>query len=322
MNLKSVATLVYLGSLLIPLPALATNAGDRPAATVNGVTIAVAEYRQELDRALRTLGTDQAKISESRIAELKRETLDDLIGRQLLYSECVVKGIVVPRSEVDAQLAQLRKQFAGEKEFSEALATAKLDEESLRRQLVRGMTLQRYITREFAPQVKVTDDDVEEYYESHRKEFHAPLKVRMSHILIRLKEGDSRTQAEETLKRLRSRAVVGEDFAALAREFSQCFSRDRGGDLGYFSPGELKGEMEKATFSLPKNGVSDVVEDRFGLHLVKVTDIQPERDLPYTEVSDRIREDLRRRRTADEVARHVRKLREKATVELLLKDEE
>ena len=86
--------------------------------------------------------------------------------------------------------------------------------------------------------------------------------VRASHILV---------DKEEDAWAIKSRITEGEDFSKLAKEYSKCPSKDKGGDLGYFNRGQMVPEFEYAAFSTPVGEVSDPVKTRFGWHLIKVT---------------------------------------------------
>lgn len=86
--------------------------------------------------------------------------------------------------------------------------------------------------------------------------------VRASHILV---------ESEDEAWALKSRLTEGEDFEKLAKEYSKCPSKDKGGDLGYFNRGQMVPEFEYAAFSTPVGEVSDPVKTRFGWHLIKVT---------------------------------------------------
>lgn len=86
--------------------------------------------------------------------------------------------------------------------------------------------------------------------------------VRARHILV-----DSENQAWA----LKSRITEGESFEVLAQKYSQCPSKEKGGDLGYFNRGQMVPEFEKVAFETPIGEVSDPVKTRFGWHLIKVT---------------------------------------------------
>lgn len=103
------------------------------------------------------------------------------------------------------------------------------------------------------------------------------VQVRARHILLRLAP-DASAQVRDSVQALaaslRDRARAGEDFAALAREYSADGSAQQGGDLGFFGRGQMVGPFEEAAFALQPGGISDVVETPFGLHVIKVEEKQ------------------------------------------------
>ena len=88
-------------------------------------------------------------------------------------------------------------------------------------------------------------------------------EVKASHILV-----EKRSEAERILEELKK----GTDFSELAKKYSGCPSKKRGGDLGWFGRGRMVPEFEKAAFSLKKGELSDIVKTQFGYHIIKVTD--------------------------------------------------
>lgn len=126
------------------------------------------------------------------------------------------------------------------------------------------------------------------------------LSVRARHILLRLAPDATPAQRDSLLTQaeaLRQRAVSGADFAALAREYSQDpGSAAQGGDLGFFSRGQMVGPFEAAAFSLQVGEVSPVVETPFGLHIIKVE----ERRLPnFAEIKEAFREEVKAMRVRE-----------------------
>ena len=140
-------------------------------------------------------------------------------------------------------------------------------------------------------QVEVPEQAVVHYFEYHRDTFVEPEQVKASHILFKLpaSAGDDqdrrvREKAESVLKLARD----GEDFAGLAVEYSEGPSGPDGGDLGYFTRGQMVEAFEEAAFALEQGEISDVVRTQFGYHIIKVEDINPRREKPLDEVREEI----------------------------------
>jgi peptidyl-prolyl cis-trans isomerase D len=165
----------------------------------------------------------------------------------------------------------------------------------------------------YRDQVTVYTGDVEEYYDSHIEDFSMPEELRMRHILLLLPPGSDesvRTEKRKTLEGLLGRIRAGEDFAELAKAYSEdASSRQAGGDLGYVKRGKLVPEVEGVAFGLKPGEVSDIVSSSYGLHLIKVEDYRASKVEPLEDVQEKIRATLTEekgwrlaRRKAEEVS--------------------
>ena len=131
------------------------------------------------------------------------------------------------------------------------------------------------------------------------------VQVRARHILLRMPPDAGPAQRDSVARLaadLQRRAAGGEDFAALAREYSQDGSAQQGGDLGFFGRNQMVAPFEQAAFALAVGEVSDVVETPFGLHVIKVEDKQTP---DFEEMRDRFREMAIQRRSADAEASYI-----------------
>ncbi len=148
----------------------------------------------------------------------------------------------------------------------------------------------------YREQVKVYTGDIEEYYDSHIEEFSKPEDLRMRHILLRLPpdaDESVRMEKRKTLEGILERVRAGEDFAELAKIYSEdTGSKKSGGDLGYVKRGKLVPEVESAAFALKPGEVSDIVSSPYGLHLIKVEDYRESSVEPLEDVKEKIRETL------------------------------
>lgn len=126
--------------------------------------------------------------------------------------------------------------------------------------------LAKELEEEISSNIEVTDKEVAKYYDEHKDKFSTPPKIKVRHILVKTKE-----EAEEVLKEIKG----GKDFAALAKERSNCPSAKKGGDLGLISKGRMDPAFEKAAFALGEGDISDVVKTSYGYHIIKVEDKSP-----------------------------------------------
>ncbi len=144
-------------------------------------------------------------------------------------------------------------------------------------------------------QVKVTDAEIRDYYEYHLDTFKQPKKVRARHILFKL--GEDATEEEKEAVRKKAQEILkkvnqGEDFAALAEKYSEGPTSSKGGDLGYFSAGQMVKPFEDAAMAMKEGEVSEPVRTQFGYHLIKVEDIKEARTKPLDEVQNQIKENI------------------------------
>ena len=172
-----------------------------------------------------------------------------------------------------------------------------------------------YAPEDFESDASVSEDEVLDFYNTHKDDrFTEEKQVQVRHILFSLADGvsDERKAAtRSTAHRILERARKGEDFAALAEEYSQdTGTASNGGDLGFFGRGRMVKPFEEAAFGMEVGQVSDLVETTFGFHIIKVEAIQPERIKPLEEVADTVTEELLERKSraiAEQRAREDRK---------------
>ncbi|MDF0749182.1 SurA N-terminal domain-containing protein [Marinobacter sp. 71-i] len=148
-----------------------------------------------------------------------------------------------------------------------------------------------------AETVEISDEQLREYYEQRSSEL-AREERRASHILI--EDGE---EADETIATIQERLAAGESFAALAKEFSvDTVSAEQGGDLGYAERGVYDPAFEEALFALEEGEVSDPVSTSFGIHLIKLEDVQKTEAPPLAELKDQLRRELAQREATERFA--------------------
>jgi parvulin-like peptidyl-prolyl isomerase len=317
-----------LALLLSGLLPVGATAGERTvkaptAAEVNGTAIGVQDYQRELERVKRQKGIVDKNADEARLAELKREALENLIIREILFQESVRQGITVDGPAIDREMEQLKGQFASPGQFADSLERVRMNEAVVREQVGRGLAIRALIDRSVGKGGAVTDEEADRYFEQHKGDFTRQPQVHLSHILLTLDAKATEKEKQEARDRmsaLRAKLLAGEEFAALAAVNSDCQSKNRGGDIGWFAPGQLTAEVEKAVTPLKAGELSEVVEDRFGLHVIKVLERRDAFTPKPAEVREKVKGLVRQEKNLINLQRYVKGLRDAAKVELLLRD--
>ena len=315
------ATATGLACLTLPEFATGKPAAEDKVATVNGSVITQEELDREVNLVRQRFVSMGRPMGEIQPIAIRGQVLESLIGRELLYQEGQKKGIKIEKERLETEYEGLKKRFSSEEEFESRLSTLKISEEEVKSQIERGMLIQELIDKEIAEKVVIPEKDVKDYYTSHPDSFKQPEQVRASHILMKVDpqvDAQQKAAARKKLEELRQRLLKGEDFVALAREYSEGPSSVKGGDLGYFGRGQMVKPFEDVAFALEIGELSDVVETRFGYHLIKVTGKKPETVIAYADIKERLQQYLKDEKVQQEVNAYVEDLKTKAKVEKFL----
>jgi len=142
------------------------------------------------------------------------------------------------------------------------------------------IVISKFIEDQLSKNIKIADKEMEDYYKLHKKEFITPDKYKASHILV---------STEADAKKVLDRLNKGEDFAKVAKEASIDPSKTNGGDLGYFTEGQMIPDFESACFKLKPGQTSGIVKTQFGYHIIKLTDKKLSETKTLSEVSGQIK---------------------------------
>jgi parvulin-like peptidyl-prolyl isomerase len=168
--------------------------------------------------------------------------------------------------------------------------------------------------------INVGDSEVQSYYDRHMKS--ANVQLRASHIFVAIPaDADNATvmEREKLAKALLERAQKGEDFAKLAREYSEdAGTRNEGGDLGFIGRDILPKPLEELVFSMRVGEVRGPVRADRGFHVIKLVDRRTKDAKPFAEVQDEIRIRLRQREMERQTKIYLGELRKKTLVDIRL----
>jgi peptidyl-prolyl cis-trans isomerase SurA len=322
-NALLLAALVAAGAAEAPAAARPSRVLNRVAATVNGDVVTLRDLEQRAGASLeRAEALPPGPARDRARGAALRTAFDQLVAERLFESQAAALGVDVGEAEVDAAIDEIkRRNQLDDAALEQALAQQGLDRPSFRKAVKRDLESMRILQVKVRNRVKVTDEDVKAYWQSHPQEFRQDEEVRVRHLFLALPptagaEDEARALAKAT--RLVARARAGEDFAALARAESEGPSARDGGDLGWLRRGQIQAELEKAAFGLPPGGVSDVVRTRAGLQILYVEERRGGGARPFDEVKEEIRARLVNDQAESYRNQFVAELRKEATIDLRL----
>jgi peptidyl-prolyl cis-trans isomerase SurA len=250
---------------------------DRVVAVVDNEIILFSELEGQL-QLLAVQGAVTIK-SEADRDSLRNEILDKMIeDKVLLVQARRDTTIEVTNQEVDdaltRQIAGIKSQFPNEQAFQEQLRAEGLTLRELRDQYkdeVEKQLLKEKLLQNRLAQVKVSTGEVRQFYEDNLDSLpEKPAGVKLAHILISVNPGkETRDSLYNYASLIREKVLEGEDFSALAKNYSDDPSGAEGGELGWFGRNEMVPEFEKAAFSLQPGDISEIVETQFGYHIIR-----------------------------------------------------
>jgi peptidyl-prolyl cis-trans isomerase C len=287
-------------------------------AVVNGNKILNKEFSREITRIKQQFAASGRKIEDGKFKEILNDVLENLIERELLYQECLKNKITVSSEEIDKQLETMKKRFPDEEKFKMALAQMGMTPEILKFEMNRGMIVQKYINSSVADKVKVSDADADSFYKMNPQMFKQPAKVKASHILIKVDQNAGeydKKAAKDKILAIKEKLKKGADFAKIAKESSECPSSARGGDLGLFGKGQMVPPFQNAAFSQKIGEVGEVVETRFGFHLIKVMEQKTESVVSFDTAKTQIIQKLKQDKVHGKVKELLAKLKTSAKIE-------
>jgi peptidyl-prolyl cis-trans isomerase C len=268
-----------------PPEAKAPAAAAKPPAVVNGEAITQAE----LDLAIKQVGPGPLELPEAKRQEMHKEILQFLIDDKLLSQFLAKSAPAVAPAEVDKKVTELTERLKKDgKTLTDLLRDSNQTEATLRADILHRLQWEAYA------RTKITDEVAERYHKEY-KDFFDRNTVKVSHIVLRVAPNASeadKTAARKKLEGLRAQIAENKlDFAAAAKEHSQCPSAAGGGDIGFIPRKWVVEEnFAKAAFALQVGQVSDIVQTGYGLHLIKVTERKAGTPTEFAKIKEDVRE--------------------------------
>jgi len=290
-------------------------------ALVNNDPIHYTDVDKAIKQFLNQLGKDTNQFqSQQTDTALWQEALEWIISIRLLAQEAKQQKIQVDNKEIDMVINTIKRRFPAEQKFLEALTEAELTVEQFTANLTKELMVQKLLDQQVASQVKdVTEAEALQYYNEHGDVFLQDEQIRVHHILFKVSETADpakETDVENRARRVLQRIKKGEDFENLARQFSEDPSALKGGDIGFFSRGDMIKNFEDAAFALQPGEVSDLVRTPLGFHIIRLDESKQSQQVPFEEVKAQIKLRLKQENSNKLFEQYVEKLKAKADIKI------
>jgi peptidyl-prolyl cis-trans isomerase C len=295
-----------------------TLAGGAAVAKVNGVLLT----EEDLDEAMNEIVPAAAfhgAITDEKKIKYRPEAIQLLVDKELLYQEALALGMKVSKDRIRKAKEDRVKSMGGEGVFKRALKQRGITEREYENKLERNFLIKDIKNAEMEDKAKISDEEVKAYYERNKKGYIRPDAFRLRHILISVKPNATEEQRAQRLKRAEealAKANAGQDIGELAWNYSDDPYRVKGGDLGLVHKGRLDPDLEKEVLKLQKGQLSGIIETIYGYHIVKVEDRVPGGQMSLSDVSDKIRSELKVKKLEELKDTYLARLREKAKIEI------
>ena len=292
---------------------------DRLLATVNGKKIMRSEIDAMILERVPNISSLPEMIREGYFVKIRPQALDGYIVEMLLEDELEAQKIVVADSEIMAKIEEIAIQNnMSLEQLEEKLKSVKKDIASLKKDVEKNLKYEKLFSN-FAGDISVSDEDVQKHYEENKSEFDVKEQVRASHILVKFDHNatdEQKAEAKKKIEDILAKVKAGEDFAELAKQYSDCPSgKNNEGDLGFFTRDKMVKPFSDAAFSMNVGDVSDIVETNFGYHIIKVTDKTEASERTFEDVKEEIKSNLERQKRSQSSTEYVEQLKKRAKIE-------
>jgi peptidyl-prolyl cis-trans isomerase C len=291
-------------------------------AKADGVTVTRPEFEKAKADFLAQSGMNPAQLPEEMKPMLEKRVLEQKVTQELLLVRGEKMQIPDLDKKVEAEVAKIKSQFPSEEVFQDHLKQIGFDSNRLNEEIRNSVIINAVLEANIPKEAEPTEPEIKKFYTEHKEEFVQPKQVKASHILVKVESGANETEKTEkkkAIEKARARVIEGEDFGKVAGEVSEDpGSAKQGGDLGFFTQGQMVPEFDQVAFSSKKGQVSKVFSTNYGYHFLKVTDTKPEQTISFAQAKPQIAEHLKQQRQKEAIETFIKKVQDEGKIEYLI----
>lgn len=293
-------------------------ASDKVIVTVNGAKIMQSQCDELLAPTLAQMKKQDRVPSEQEMGMMRKKAADSLVMDKLIGERMKAAKLEVTDADIKSMIEkEATKRGMTYEVFMSMLSSNGMAEADVKKQVRSFVGTEKVIEAAMKDKVKpVTEAEAKKYYDENISMYTNDEEVKASHILIKTEGMDEadKTKAKTDLGGILSKVKDGADFSELAKTHSGCPSSAKGGDLGFFTRGRMVKPFSDAAFPMKVGEVSDIVETRFGYHIIKVTDRKEAGTQSFESVKDSVIERLGQKSKGEFARGYIKEVRSGATI--------
>lgn len=246
---------------------------------------------------------------------LRKQLIELFITRSILTSEIEKKNIQASPEEVKMAIDNIKASLPPNKKVDDFFKENKITQDDI----ILAVKVEKFRNMEIGKSIKPTQKEISKFYKDNPTLFNQPESVHVRHILVTVGKDDSekvKAEKKEKIENIRKQLVNGGNFAELARKYSDCPSKEAGGDLSFIKRGQMVKDFENAAFSQEMNAIGPVIKTEYGYHIVQVLEKRPAKKVALEEVKDKIAKHLEQRKTVESFNEVLKKLRANAKIQV------
>ncbi|MEE2903975.1 MAG: peptidylprolyl isomerase [Myxococcota bacterium] len=295
---------------------------EGPVAVVNGVKIPADQFLVEFGGTLRRYQRARHPVKPQLKERLKDNLVRRLVDAEIIRQKAKEMQVEVLEKDFDAKWEAHKKRYGTADAFEAFLARTGETVERMQAQF-RLNLIREQVFAKVSDNVVIQDKDLTDFYEKNKEKYNEKEKIKASHILFRVTANAS--DEEKKKKKALAKKVLAEakkapgSFAELAKKYGEDPTKDRGGDLGFFTKGRMVKPFEEAAWGLKKGKVSNLVTTQFGYHIIMKTDHQKANQKSFKDVKEQISRTVRAQRRNNAVREAISSWRSQAKIEVFVK---
>lgn len=293
--------------LLLLLSPMSLFAEDTVVARVNGVAITSGQLEEGIDQIM-PRGMFHGAVSEDRREEFREKALEALITMELQYQDAIKRGLKPDKKIVKQQMKKVRDTFRSEWEYNIWLEKMRLDEDRLKQRIEKAVVVRSAFSQLVEEPAQLNEKVLQEYYDKNLEAFRQGESVKLRIIS---------TKSEQNAKAAAEALNGGADFASVASRLSEDNFKDKGGDVGEIQRGKVYPKLEETAFAMQKGETSAPIFTENLWFLIKVEDKRPARIAPFTDVREKLKQDLEAKKRNELLEKWIAELRAKAEIVVL-----